>query len=114
MAARPLDWINMPDEQVFEITQYELHTSRYRIRGTTMAEAIQKHLNGEGDMIDDSCEFVEVDTTRGMPFNEHAELGLSLQELGVIVEDVIPSIQDVRVVPHDELDDEDLATIEGL
>jgi len=103
----------MSQDQVFEITQYELHTSRYRIAAPTAAAAIKELLDGNAEMEDDSGEFVEVMTDRGLPFVANAELGLALQELGVVVEDVLPSIQDVRVVPPDELEQEDLDGVIG-
>ncbi len=84
---------------VYEIEQYELHTSKYRVEATSEAEAIVKLLDGEADPMDDSLEYIEVADDFGMPVDENRDLAAELHELGVpIDEHVIPSIRSIEEV----------------
>ena len=51
----------------FVLEVYELHTEKYKIEANSKAEAVQKFMDGEGDVINDSLEYIEQDETRGMP-----------------------------------------------
>lgn len=82
---------------VYEIEQYELHISKYRVEANSEAEAIVKLLDGEADPMDDSLEYIEVADGFGMPVDENRELAEQLHELGVPVgEHVIPSIRSIE------------------
>jgi hypothetical protein len=52
---------------VYEIQEYELHSSKTRVTADTLPQAIQKLRAGEGTPVDNSTEFIEGDDTRGMP-----------------------------------------------
>lgn len=84
---------------VYEIEQYELHSSKYRVEASSEAEAIAKLLYGEADPVDDSLEYVEVADDFGLPVDENRELVEKLHKLGVPVsEHVIPSIRSIEEV----------------
>jgi hypothetical protein len=84
----------MPD---YEIEQYELHTSKYRVAAASEAEAIAKLFRGEGELVDNSLEFIEVADYLGIPAEEHPQLAAALQKLDVRqVGDVIPSIRSIE------------------
>jgi len=84
---------------VYEIEQYELHTSKYRVEADSEAEAIVKLLDGEADPMDDSLEYIEVADDFGLSVDENRDLAEQLHELGVPVsEHVIPSIRSVEEV----------------
>jgi len=78
----------------FEIDQYELHATKYRVKANSEGEAVAKLLAGEGELVDQSQEFIEVADNYGLPTNEFPELARELEKLGVlgIDDDVIPSI----------------------
>jgi hypothetical protein len=81
----------------YEIEQYELHTSKYRVTAANEAEAIWKLFDGEGEFIDNSMDFIEVADDRGMPIDQHAELVAALRKLDMCqTGDVIPSIRSVE------------------
>lgn len=70
----------MPD---FYIEQWELHTSTYRIREVdNEEEAVAKLLAGEGELQDDSLEYVEPAQRYGEP----------------------PTIREIMPVPESEMD----------
>ena len=84
---------------VYEIEQYELHSSMYRVEANSEAEAIAKLLYGEADPVDDSLEYIEVADDFGLSVDENRELAEQLHQLGVSVgEHVIPSIRSVDEV----------------
>lgn len=80
---------------VFEIEQYEVHAMKYRIEADDVSQAIVKLLDCEGDPVDDSLEYIEVDDERGLWAYDHATLAEQLRSLGLPVENVIPSIRSV-------------------
>lgn len=53
--------------KTFEITQYEVHTCRYRVAAASQAEAVQKLFADEARLIADSMEMGGSDDLRGMP-----------------------------------------------
>lgn len=84
---------------LYEIEQYELHTSKFRVEAADEAEAIVKLLDGEATSIDNSQSFIEVAEDFGLPVDEHRDLAKQLVKLGVPVgEHVIPSIRSVEEV----------------
>lgn len=84
---------------MYEIEQYELHISKYRVEASSEAEAIVKLLDGEADPVDNSLEYIEVADDFGMPVDENRDLAKQLHELGVPVsEHVIPSIRSIEEV----------------
>lgn len=84
---------------VYEIEQYELHISKYRVEANSEAEGIVKLLDGEADPVDNSLEYIEVADDFGMPVDENRDLAEQLHELGVpIDEHVISSIRSIEEV----------------
>jgi hypothetical protein len=81
------------------VEQYELYTTKYRVKAATEAEAIAKLFDGEGEAVCDSLEYIEVAEDFGLPADEYPELADALRELGVSVGDaVIPSIRSIEKV----------------
>jgi len=84
---------------MYEIEQFELHTTKYRVEAQNEAIAITKLLDGEADPVDNSLEYIEVADDFGMPVDENRELAQELAKLGVPMGDhVIPSIRTVEEV----------------
>jgi hypothetical protein len=80
----------------YEIEQYELCITKYRVKASSEAKAIAKLLNGNAEPIDNSHEYVEVAHDFGLPVDENRGLADELEKLGVSIgEDVIPSIRSV-------------------
>lgn len=83
----------------YEIEQYELHVTTYRVEADDPADAIVKVLDGEAVPVDDSHEYVEIAEERGLLVEDHPELAARLRALGVPVDDrLIPSIRGVSMV----------------
>jgi len=80
----------------YEIEQYELHTSKFRVEAATEAEAIFKLFQGEAEPVDQSQEFIEVAEDFGLPVDEYPELAKALRDLGVSVDDAV--IQSIRSI----------------
>ena len=59
---------------LFEIEQYELHSTTYRVRADDEAEAIAKVLKGNATMVSNSQELIEVCDDRGLPVEQHQDL----------------------------------------
>ncbi len=86
-------------QHTYEIEQYELHTMKYRVEACSEAEAIQSLLEGEGDAVEGTLEYIEVDEDRGLPTDDHPDLSDELRSLGISVEGgVIPSIRGIRQI----------------
>ena len=82
----------------FEIQQYELHFTTYEIDATSVAEAIKRLLEGDGEK-EDGPEFVDICDRVGMSLNDDPELADELRKLGVRLHGtIIPSIRSVRPV----------------
>lgn len=58
----------------YEIEQYEICLTKYRVEASSEAEAIAKLLDGEADAIDNSHKYVEIAEDCGLPADEHPEL----------------------------------------
>jgi hypothetical protein len=83
----------------YEIEQYELHTSKYRVEANSKGEALARLFAGEGELVDQSQEFIEVADDYGLPADEFPELAQELTKLGVSgIDDLIPSIRSVDEV----------------
>ena len=83
----------------FEIEQYELHCSKYRVEADCEAEAVAKLFDGDGEAVDNSLEFIEVADSYGMPADDFPTLVKVLEGRGVRVgEDIIPSIRSIQAV----------------
>lgn len=83
----------------YEIEQYELHCSKYRVEADSEADAIAKLFKGEGQPVDQSLELIEVADDYGLPAEEFPDLADALHERGIAVdEDIIPSIRSIRQV----------------
>ena len=80
---------------VFKVEQYELHTQTYLVGAENEAQAVAKLLQGEGEPVDGTLEYIEVAEGFGLPADEHRELAEQLRTLGVQVAEVIPSIRGI-------------------
>ena len=57
-----------------EFEMYELHSSRYRVRGaTSIMHALHMIEEGEGEMVDGSCEYIEMGYDHPCPAHVRAE-----------------------------------------
>lgn len=84
----------------YEIEQYEIGTTKYRVEAASEAEAIAKLFQGEAESVCQSQEFIEVAEDLGLPVDEYWELAAALQQLGVMRgnDEVIPSIRSIEEV----------------
>jgi hypothetical protein len=83
---------------IYEIEQYELYVTKYRVEASREAEAIAKLLDGGADAVDNSHEYIEIAEDCGLPADEQQELAAELRSLGVPVDEIIPSIRSVEQV----------------
>jgi len=84
---------------MYEIGQYELHMTKFRVEAKSEAEAIAKLLDGEAEVVDNSQEYIEVAEDFGLPVDEYRDLAGDLRALGVPVgDDVIPSIRSIEEI----------------
>ena len=93
---------------IYEVEQYELHSVTYRVEAESKAEAIQKVLAGDGDMVDNSQEYIETADEKFLPLDP--EIIKELEELGVQIEEMafdnaqgVPSIRSVEETDDDEI-----------
>jgi hypothetical protein len=83
----------------YEIEQYEIYVSKYRVEANSAAEAIQKLFDGENEPVDDSLEYVETAEDIGLPVDENRDLADELRALCVSLgHDVIPSIRSIEEI----------------
>ncbi len=83
---------------MFEIEQYEICVTTYRVEASSEAEAIAKLFDGAADAVDNSHEYIEVAEDCGLPADEHQELATELRSLGVPVDEIISSIRSVEQI----------------
>ena len=83
---------------LFEIEQYEICMTKYRVEASSEAEAIAKLFDGGADAVDNSHEYIELAEDCGLPADEHQELAAELRNLGVPVDEIIPSIRSIERV----------------
>lgn len=83
---------------IYEIEQYEICITKYRVEASSEAEAIAKLFDGGADAVDNSHEHIEVAEDCGLPADEHQELAAELRELGVPVDEIVPSIRSIEQV----------------
>ena len=83
----------------YELEQYELHVTKYRVEAMDKGEAVAKLFAGEADPMDNSSEFVEVADNYGMPVDQNRDLAEKLRKRGIAVGDnIIPSIGSIEEV----------------
>ena len=82
----------------FQIEQYELHATTYRVEANSEAEAIDKLFEGEGEIVDGSQIYIEVADDFGLPADEYPDLVRELAALGVTTGDLIPSVRSIEEV----------------
>ena len=82
----------------YEIEQYEICATKYRIEAASEAEAIAKLLDGGADAVDNSHEYIETAEECGLPVDEHQQLAAELRALGVPVDEIIPSIRTIEQI----------------
>ena len=83
---------------MYEIEQYEICLTKYRVEASSEAEAIAKLFDGGADAVDNSHDYIEVAEDCGLPADEHRELAAELRNLGVPVDEIIPSIRSVEQI----------------
>lgn len=83
---------------IYEIEQYEICITKYRVEASSEAEAIAKLLDGGADAVDNSHEYVETAEDFGLPADEHHDLAGELRSLGVPVDEIISTIRSVEQV----------------
>ena len=84
---------------IYEIEQYELHATKYRVEADSKAQAIARLFGGEADFIDNSLDYIEVADDYGMPADQNQELADQLRSLGVSIDDdIIPSVRSIEEV----------------
>jgi hypothetical protein len=81
---------------MFQIEQYEICSSTYRVEAASEAEAIAKLLDGDGELVDGSHEYVETAEDCGLSADEYPQLAEELRQMDVPVEEIIPSIRSVK------------------
>ena len=82
----------------YEVEQYEICVTTYRVEAASEAEAIAKLFDGGADAVDNSHEYIEVAEHCGLPADEHRELAEELRKLGVPVDEIIPSIRNIEEI----------------
>jgi hypothetical protein len=83
----------------FEIEQLEVHVVKHRVEASTEAEAIIKLFEGQGVVVDDSLELVEICEDRGLPAEDHPMLAEALRAAGIMSDqNVIPSVRSIEEV----------------
>lgn len=81
---------------IYEVEQYELHASKYRVNADSKAQAIQMVLDGQGDMVDNSTEFIGVGDN-GLPLEQ--SIIEDCEALGIVtIDNTVPSIREVNEV----------------
>ena len=86
----------------YEIEQYEIHTTKYRVEANSEAEAIVKVFDGEAEPVNDSLEYVEIAEDIGLPVDEYRDLAEELWSMGVPVDEhLIPSIRSVEEIENE-------------
>lgn len=65
--------------RLFAVEQYELHASTYHVRARTAGEAVSKVFEGDGDLVDNSLEFIEIAEQYGLPIDVCPELVKELE-----------------------------------
>jgi len=84
---------------IYEIEQYELYTTKFRVKAKSEAEAIKKLFDGEVETVDNCQEYIEVAEDFGLPVDEYRDLADELRALDVTVgDDVIPSIRSIEEI----------------
>jgi hypothetical protein len=89
----------------YRIRQYEVHSIAYEVEAENAAEAIQMVVNGKVAPVDDSGEFHEVDTDRGLSLDDVSDDivteadGEALRKSGEALKDWgIPSIHSIEKI----------------
>jgi hypothetical protein len=84
--------------KTFEIEQFEIHTTTYRVVAANRAEAVKKLFAGEARMVDDSQELNGPDDMRGM--EPDAAFAEELAALNIRLDDgVLASVCSVEEAP---------------
>ena len=83
---------------VFEIEEYELHTSKHRVKADTIEDAIKMHRRQESDMVNDSLEYVEIPEDYGMSTDKMVDAGIDIELLEDEDFDMLAGIRDIREV----------------
>lgn len=83
---------------IYEIEQYEICVTKYRVAACSEAKAIAKLFDGGADAVDNSHEYIETAEDCGLPADEYQELAAELRELGVPVDEIVPSIRSIEQV----------------
>ncbi|MCA9232261.1 MAG: hypothetical protein KDA57_16555 [Planctomycetales bacterium] len=88
------------DIGTYRVQQYELHVTTYEVEARSIAWAIRRVLDGDGNLVEPSPELCGVLNDRGMRVEEGSELANALRELDVPVENsCVLSIRSVERQP---------------
>jgi hypothetical protein len=82
----------------YEIEQYELCVSKYRVEAADQPEAIARLFEGQAEPVDESHEFIEIAKGVGLSADEHRDWVESLRARGISVGEVLPSIRSIEEV----------------
>ena len=83
---------------IFEIEQYEVHTQTYHVEAVNEAEAIKSFFAGDGDLVDNGLDYIEVADDLGLPAEKYPQLADAVRAANRTVTDVIPSIRRIEEV----------------
>lgn len=84
----------------YEIEHFELHIGRVEVEARSIADAIARFIDGQGAMYDGS-EYFGPCKEKGISLETHPALATQLQELGVEVDSIIPTVRTIRKLPEE-------------
>ena len=80
---------------LFEIEVIEVWTSKVHVDAESMEEAVHICLDGDGEPVDDSTEYMEMDESRGMSEDQMRAKGFTS---GHFDGDILPTIRDINII----------------
>ena len=86
---------------LFEVEQYELHVMTYNVEADNPAEAVVRLLQGHGEPLSDTLEFIEPCHNLGMTADSVPDIAARLRQAGIALggaDDLIPVIPSIREV----------------
>ena len=86
---------------LFEIEQYELHVTKFRVEADDEADAIAEFFIGiEVEPVDNSTELVQVADNYGMSLDDNRDLADHLFDRGILKPEdtIVPSIRSITQV----------------
>ena len=84
---------------LYEVEQYEVWTTKYRIEANSAAEAALMVFDGKGEGVDNSMDYVEACNAHGIDVLQDSEFCEAFVALGgELDDDRIPSIRSVEEI----------------